>query len=63
MISDMDDTELIMTICGDQIVEIRKSDYPTHLVGRFVNAPDEILDELTSHWGQFEWVLDEPQPV
>ena len=53
------DTELIETIFGDNIVEIRRSDYPTHRVARFENAPDEILDELTPYWGQLEWVLDE----
>ncbi len=58
----MDDTELIKTIFGDKIVEIRKSDYPTQRVARFENTQDEVLDELTPYWGQFEWILDETPP-
>ena len=45
------DTELIRSIFGDKITEICKSDYPNHRVGRFENAPEEILDKLTSFWG------------
>ena len=57
-----DDTELIEKIFGDNIVEIHRSNYPTHRVARFANVPDEMLDELTPYWGQFEWILDETRP-
>ncbi len=53
-----DDTELIKSIFEDKITEIRKSNYPTHRVGRFENIPDEILDKLMPYWGQFEWIID-----
>jgi len=45
----VNDTELIKTIFGDKITDIRKSDYPTHRVARFENAATEILDELTPY--------------
>jgi len=54
----LNDTELIKEIFGDKITDIRNSDYPTHRVARFENAPEQILDEMVPHWGQFEWVID-----
>ena len=53
------DTELIRKIFGDNITEIRKSDFPGWHVARFENMPDAVLDELTPYWGQFEWIIDE----
>ncbi len=50
----IDDAELIQRIFGDKIAEIRKSDYPTHRIARFENAPDEYW---TPFWGQFECLL------
>jgi hypothetical protein len=58
-----DDTELVKTIFGDKIAEISKSDYPTHLIVRFENAPEDVLAKLTPYWGQFEWILDKKPPV
>jgi len=59
----MEDAELIKTLFADKIVTISKSNYPTQRVARFKNLPEEILDKLTPYWGQFEWILDETQPV
>jgi hypothetical protein len=53
------DIELIRKIFGDKITEISKSDFPGWQVARFENMPDEVLDELTPYWGQFEWIVDE----
>src|SRR5208283_1110755 len=39
------------------------SRYPTHLIVRFENAPEDVLDKLTPYWGKFEWILDEKPPV
>jgi hypothetical protein len=55
----IDDTELIKSIIGDKITDIRKSDFPGYHVARFKNVPDSVLDKLTPYWGQFEWILDE----
>ncbi len=59
----LDDTNLIKTLFGDKIGGISKSNYPTQRVARFKNVPEDILDKLTPYWGQFEWILDETQPV
>ena len=58
-----DDAGLSNTMFADKIIEIRKSDYPTHRVARFENTPDEILDKLTPYWDQYECVLDETPSI
>ena len=56
------DLDLLKSIMGNTITEIRKIEFPTHRAARFENALDTILDKLTPYWGQFEWVIDgEPQ--
>jgi hypothetical protein len=55
----IDDTELIRNLFGDTITAIRRSDFPTHFIARFENAPYEIFEKLNAYWGQFEWIIDE----
>ena len=55
----INDKEIIDQILGDSITGITKSDFPGWYAARFENVPDEVLDELTPHWGLFEWIVDE----
>lgn len=52
------DTEIIRSILGEALSYIKPSDYVTHRVARFENAPETVLDKLDPYWGQFEWILD-----
>lgn len=56
-----DDIAIITAILGDFLKQIGPSDYVTHRIARWENAPEEILDKLTPHWGLFEWIIDEKE--
>lgn len=52
------DRPLLDSILGDYIKSVQKAVFPGYYIARFEDAPDEVLDALTPHWGLFEWMLD-----
>jgi hypothetical protein len=53
------DIDLVKRLLGDSLKTITKSDFASHRVARFENAPESLLDDLTPFWGLFEWILDD----